>query len=484
MEFAGRSADRDPAFISRLTGITDAMVAGAPTFAALAPALLERLQGGVFVAHNARFDYGFLKHEFKRVGIDFRARVVCTVKLSRRLFPGEYKHNLDAVAERNGLYVDGDRHRALTDARLIHQFVDKLSRELSMDALAAALDEVSRPPNLPPGIDPEQVESIPDGHGVYLFYGEDDQPLYVGGGDNLKKKVLAHFAAGPKGRAAKLAPLVRRLDWVSTAGELGAQLLEARLLRELQPSHNPRPRRDEAVCAWRFEPNEDGSAQPELVQADRHDFGRDPHLYGLYGSAREAQNTLRKIAEANRLCTVALGLDRAGRKGGTPCFGMQVGRCRGACVGKEPLLTHQARLCAILAKQRLQRWPFKGWWRSASRTRPARPATCTWSTIGATWHGRQPGGAVCAARAPRRRAVRRRHLQDPGQAAERPAWPGDRADGLCGRGWIGLGRLGRSSRGAALVGAASAANGGGGTGAFAAEAAPTKTDGPRFSACP
>ncbi|WP_034607449.1 exonuclease domain-containing protein [Chitinimonas koreensis] len=349
-----------PPFISRLTGITDAMVAGAPTFAALAPALLERLQGGVFVAHNARFDYGFLKHEFKRVGIDFRARVVCTVKLSRRLFPGEYKHNLDAVAERNGLYVDGDRHRALTDARLIHQFVDKLSRELSMDALAAALDEVSRPPNLPPGIDPEQVESIPDGHGVYLFYGEDDQPLYVGGGDNLKKKVLAHFAAGPKGRAAKLAPLVRRLDWVSTAGELGAQLLEARLLRELQPSHNPRPRRDEAVCAWRFEPNEDGSAQPELVQADRHDFGRDPHLYGLYGSAREAQNTLRKIAEANRLCTVALGLDRAGRKGGTPCFGMQVGRCRGACVGKEPLLTHQARLCAILAKQRLQRWPFKG----------------------------------------------------------------------------------------------------------------------------
>lgn len=110
-----------PGFIQSMTGITDAMVADAPTFAELAAEVVERLQGRLFIAHNARFDYGFLKNEFKRIGIDFRATVACTVKLSRRLFPGHPKHGLDALIERHGLSVS-DRHRALGDARAIHQF--------------------------------------------------------------------------------------------------------------------------------------------------------------------------------------------------------------------------------------------------------------------------------------------------------------------------------------------------------------------------
>ena len=105
-----------PPFIERLTGISNAMVQDAPTFAEIAPELIQRLSGKLFVAHNARFDYGFLKNEFKRLNLPFRADVLCTVKLSRRLFPQEYKHNLDAIISRHALVAES-RHRALADAR-------------------------------------------------------------------------------------------------------------------------------------------------------------------------------------------------------------------------------------------------------------------------------------------------------------------------------------------------------------------------------
>ncbi|HEY9104335.1 3'-5' exonuclease family protein [Chitinimonas sp.] len=350
-----------PPFISQLTGITDQMVADAPVFAALAPALLAQLEGRVFVAHNARFDYGFLRNEFRRVGLDFKARVLCTVKLSKRLFPGEYKHNLDAVAARNGLVANGERHRALTDAQLIHQFLVKLKGELTREALEEALEGISRQANMPAGLEPEILDDMPEGHGVYLLYGEGDQPLFVGRSDNLKRRVTALFAGTTRAaKEARMAQLVRRLDWISTAGELGASLLETELLQRLQPSQNSKAQSQAELCAWRYEPNADGTAQPELVYARDLPFGRQRNLYGLYGSGKEALNTLRKIAEANKLCMMALGLERASRRAGTPCFGMQIGKCRGACVGKEPLLTHQARVCAIFAKLKLAPWPYGG----------------------------------------------------------------------------------------------------------------------------
>lgn len=350
-----------PPFITTLTGISDAMVADAPSFAELAANLHERLQGRVFVAHNARFDYGFLKNEFQRVGMAFRVRTVCTVKLSKKLFPAEYKHNLDAVAARNGLLVDGERHRALTDARLIYRFLVKLRAEHGDAVLEAALQAVSRQASLPPGIDPELVDSMPEGHGVYLFYGENALPLYVGKSVTLKKRVLAHFGADLRvDKERQLSQQVKRIEWISTAGELGSLLTEARLIKQLQPLYNQALRRTQDLFSWRYQPKADGSAWPELVSAAEVDFGREAHLYGLYASQREASNTLKKIADANKLCLVALGLEKTGKRRGNPCFGMQVGRCRGACVGKEPLLSHQARLVAILAKVKLQRWPFGG----------------------------------------------------------------------------------------------------------------------------
>ena len=109
---------RIPPPIQAFTGITDAMVADAPRFREVAATVREKLGAALFVAHNARFDYSFLRSEFRRADRRFSAKVLCTVKLSRRLYPAQRRHNLDAVMQRHGLECSA-RHRALGDARVL-----------------------------------------------------------------------------------------------------------------------------------------------------------------------------------------------------------------------------------------------------------------------------------------------------------------------------------------------------------------------------
>ncbi len=148
MEFAGESGRAIPPYIEAFTGISDAMVAGAPRFAEIAAAVRDKLKGAVFVAHNARFDYSFLRSEFLKADLTFSAQVLCTVKLSRRLFPEFVRHNLDAVMERNGLTCSA-RHRALGDAKVIHDFWSKLIRELPQPQLAQAVQTLLAAHKLP-----------------------------------------------------------------------------------------------------------------------------------------------------------------------------------------------------------------------------------------------------------------------------------------------------------------------------------------------
>ena len=139
-----------PPFIETLTGISDEMVQHAPTFAQLAPGLFERLQGKLLIAHNARFDYGFLKSEFERVGLAYQPRVLCTVKLSRKLFPEHRRHNLGSLIQRHGLACSA-RHRALGDAEVLWQFLQKIQAELDAECIAAALQAQLKAPTLPVG---------------------------------------------------------------------------------------------------------------------------------------------------------------------------------------------------------------------------------------------------------------------------------------------------------------------------------------------
>lgn len=348
---------RISAFIERLTGITNEMVADAPTFAEIAQQVFCMLEGRLFVAHNARFDYGFLKQSFKREGYDFRATTICTVKLSRRLFPGHHKHNLDSLIERHGLQVNG-RHRALADAQLIHQFWQKIQQQLPAAEVTAAVKALSGRPSIPTYLNEQMLDNLPNGPGVYLFYGENELPLYVGKSKNIRQRVLSHFTGDvSSAKEMSLSQQVRRIDYIETGGEIGALLKEVELVKKLQPTHNRKLRRNNELCSISLKETKAG-LNVNIAYAHDLDLGQQSNLYGLFKSLREANKALDELAGEHGLCKAIIGLEKV--KAGNPCFARQLKRCRGACVGEESLALHSLRLMEALSKLRIHAWPFTG----------------------------------------------------------------------------------------------------------------------------
>lgn len=351
---------RIPAFIENLTGISNAMVEDAPTFAQVADELRQRLAGRVFVAHNARFDYAFIKNEFKRMEQDFRADTLCTVRLSRRLYPQHYKHNLDSLIQRLGIEME-DRHRALADARVLMHFLQRLPQEHDAETIGQAIRHVMAKPALPPHLPEGMVDDIPDAPGVYLFYGDTDLPLYVGKSTSMRTRVLSHFSGDHRtGKELRMSQQLKRIEWRETAGALGALLLEARLVKQLQPSNNQRLRREHELCTWQMVDAPTGGKTLALKYAADIDFGREHELYGTFTSQPKAVEALRNLADAHKLCVIQMGLEKPGRGKATPCFGVQLKKCRGVCIGREPHLQHDLRLMEALAKLKLQTWPYPG----------------------------------------------------------------------------------------------------------------------------
>jgi DNA polymerase III subunit epsilon len=349
---------RIPPFIEQLTGISNDMVADAPSFAEVAAEAMKRLEGRLFIAHNARFDYGFLKNEFKRLGTTFRASVLCTVKLSRTLYPEHRRHNLDSLIERHGLQAEA-RHRALADAQLIFQFWQKIHVDRSIDDIEAALKAQNANPSLPPHVDAAIVDELPEAPGVYLFYGENNLPLYIGKAKDIRQRVLSHFAGDhASAKEMALALQVRRIDWVETAGEIGALLKESALVKALQPVHNKQLRKNDELCTWTLVDEGEGWLRPQLALAGEVDFGLRTACYGLFKSTREANDVLRSLTQSHHLCDVLTGLEKGSP--GKPCFGCQIKRCKGACVGREPLAKHTMRLMTALTGIKLVSWPFAG----------------------------------------------------------------------------------------------------------------------------
>nr|WP_294865388.1 exonuclease domain-containing protein [uncultured Pseudogulbenkiania sp.] len=349
-----------PPFIENMTGISDAMVAEAPPFAALVETLLEKLQGRLLLAHNARFDYGFLKNEFKRAGHVFQSEVLCTVKLSRRLYPQHFKHSLDSLIARHGIVL-ADRHRAMADALAVYHFIEAATAELGPEAVQEAATALLAPTALPPGLDPELLDSLPDVPGVYLLLGDDGLPLYVGRGANLRRQVLAHFYADKAhGKTLHIAEPIRGVEWRETLGEFGAMLLELQWIRAHRPRHNRRGGPGDELCSIQLGEGEDGFVRPRIVLAHELDFSRTADLYGLFRHPREARKMLQDMARAQGLCQAVLGVEQMTSRKGAPCGGFQAGLCRGACIGREPAMQHNTRLMSALSRVRVKNWPFPG----------------------------------------------------------------------------------------------------------------------------
>jgi DNA polymerase III subunit epsilon len=218
------------------------------------------------------------------------------------------------------------------------------------------------PPQLPEGL----AEELPEGPGIYRFFGVDDQGrdaalLYVGRSNVLRSSILGHFADARGGRDRKLIEAVRRIDWEETAGEFGAVLRELECLKTERPLYNRHLKSldDSVTLRVAAAGTVEVARLTELAPAEVEE------AFGVFHSAKDARKALGAIAAARLLCAKVLGLEQSEGS----CLGFQLGRCRGACIGKEPLVLHTLRLRMALSALKLKPWPFAG--RVALRERGA-----------------------------------------------------------------------------------------------------------------
>ncbi len=342
-----------PQEIQALTGITDGMVKHAPTFAELADQVRTRLHEHLFIAHNARFDYGFIKNEFRRIGVAYTADVLCTVRLSRKLYPGHASHSLDALIARHHLH-DEQRHRALGDARLAWRFIETALREHAPEEVSVAVKALLKMPSLPPQLDADSLAHLPEGPGVYLFYGVNNLPIYIGKSVNLRDRVRSHFSSDHRvANDVRLSMEIRRIDFEETAGEFGALLRESQLIKNLLPVRNQRLRRNRQLVFVRLR---ELNANAEIVLVSEADLGDARGLYGPFPSKARAKAHLLSLAANNGLCWKALATQSLDG----PCFARQIKRCYGFCEGAETLTKHNVRLATALALHAFPVWPFAG----------------------------------------------------------------------------------------------------------------------------
>jgi excinuclease Cho len=202
-------------------------------------------------------------------------------------------------------------------------------------------------------IDPESLAALPRGSGVYIFKGEGTLPLYIGKSVDIRSRVMSHLRTPDE---ASMIAQTRRIDFIETAGEIGALLLESRMIKEQNPLFNQRLRRIKTLCSIRVNSTAQGAA-PEIVDSKSVNLGATPELYGLFSSPHSANAKLKELAQQHMLCMSVLGLEKTSKRG---CFGLQIKTCLGACVGKEDRRTHDQRLLSALVDSQVEVWPFSG----------------------------------------------------------------------------------------------------------------------------
>lgn len=192
---------------------------------------------------------------------------------------------------------------------------------------------------------------MPAKPGVYIFHAaEGTLPLYIGKSVNLRSRLLSHMRNADEARMLRQAA---RISYIRTAGEIGALLLEAQLIKQLQPLYNQKLRRNRQLCALRL-----SEGKPEVVYSRDMDFAVEPDLYGLFGSRTSALQGLRDLADIHKLCYAALGLEKLPK--GRACFRAMLNQCNGVCCGRESEADHAQRLVSALETLRVATWPYPG----------------------------------------------------------------------------------------------------------------------------
>lgn len=314
-----------PDYITALTGIDNAMVADAPTFSEIAEAVLAITEDSIFVAHNVNFDYNVIRKEFKKIDVDFRRRKLCTVRLSRVLFPGFRSYSLGKLCDSLAINLV-DRHRARGDAEATVTLFEKLlahknSETVFNDFLKKGSKEATLPSYLPSAV----FDAIPNGPGIYYFKNKKGKIIYVGKAINLKKRVLGHFY-DKKEKELDLCRETAHIDFELSGSDLVAQLMEDAAIKHHFPIYNQAAKRvpkPYAVFSY-----EDRQGIQHLAY---NTLKATPNPLQIFHSIRDCRLYLEQVCEQFELCPKYCHL----QENVWTCSHYKLTSCKGICRQEE-----------------------------------------------------------------------------------------------------------------------------------------------------
>ncbi len=315
-----------PYNITALTGITNEMVADAPRFCEVARDIVELTENRTIVAHNSNFDYSFIRHEFRSLGFNFQREQLCTVRLSRKLIPGIRSYSLGNLCRELGIEING-RHRAAGDALATAKLFDILISLNNSTGLDLSEYHGLSKKGLHPAMDPESIRNLPEEAGLYYFYNDNGELIYIGKSRNIKSRVVSHFNNNSK-RATEMRQQVAEISYELTGSELIALLKESAEIKNNKPLYNRSQRRAMDHFGLYQDTDENGYL---VFSIEKNEAVSKLPLHS-FSSRRRAVNTLNKLIERYGLCQKLCGLyDSQGC-----CFHYEIMECRGACIGIEP----------------------------------------------------------------------------------------------------------------------------------------------------
>ena len=322
-----------PAFITNLTGITDAMVRTAPKFYEIAKKVQELTKDTVFVAHNVNFDYNIIQEEFKSLGFDFKRQKLCTVRLSRKIIPGLKSYSLGNICSYEGIEI-AERHRAKGDAEATVELFRRLIERDDQFIINSFLNKRSRQATLPPLLDKKVVDNLPETHGVYYFKNLQKETIYVGKANNIKQRVISHFY-DKKQKEVTMCLETADITYEETGSELLALLKESADIKSIYPKFNRAQRRaNEAVGLFSYED------QTGIIHLAYNRLKLVPNAIMKFYSIAECRNLLEKICDEFELCPKYCHL----QTNVNACFHYQIKKCKGICSGKEQVQSYNIRV--------------------------------------------------------------------------------------------------------------------------------------------
>ena len=277
-----------PAFITNLTGITDAMVRSAPKFYEIAKKVEEITKDTIFVAHNVNFDYNIIRDEFKSLGFDFKRKKLCTFRLSRKIIPGLSSYSLGNICTAEGIEIVA-RHRAKGDAEATVELFRRLIERDDNFTINSFLNPKSRQATLPPLLDKKVVDNLPEKHGVYYFQNLQKEIIYIGKANNIKQRVISHFYDKKK-KEITMCFETANITYEETGSELLALLKESDEIKHFYPKFNRAQRRaSEAVGLFSYED------QKGIVHLAFNRLKLVPNPIMKFYSLAECRNILEKV---------------------------------------------------------------------------------------------------------------------------------------------------------------------------------------------